>query len=587
MRCRLPKMRFIWSFLAGGLFSLIVSFFFWSQHCITDLTHSLKLWGDNAPTTTRLCSPISPTGDTEALHKISCIINGDRRKPVDCRTNGADVFIPFSFIEGYFEITGKVEVDKRSANDGRFFNWQHSYAKLVFPKLPYEPDGIFMAFDNYNVEVRDRVQHISPSEGVPVSSQWSANNKGHFYPIQISQFGLSHYSKNISEEQPRRHVVADFEKSEDMAVGDECRVDRIEDDDRASIVLNFTAPEDVSFPGISLISIPDTGDPHILFSVKFLSKGSVILKLDVQDRQRQNYELVYTSSNESIRVENHRIFYGVGSTGEWTHLVRDVYIDLLKGLNLHVRGKKDKIKLNVTRMRILEITLHGRGLLDDVVVQSTAHSELFYLAAEWLVKYQDEEGGWPIWVKRRLGEAELAPGWYSAMAQGQAMSTLTRAYKRTGQMKYLEAAVRALDLFKKPSSEGGITAVFMDKYEWYEEYPTTPSSFVLNGFIYALLGLYDVSHVSTGGYRKRARQLFDEGVVSLKALLPLFDTGSGSSYDLRHFTLKGAPNLARWDYHATHVTQLLVMNSIHPDPMFAEFAERWSDYMKGKRSEHN
>ena len=127
----------------------------------------------------------------------------------------------------------------------------------------------------------------------------------------------------------------------------------------------------------------------------------------------------------------------------------------------------------------------------------------------------------------------------------------------------------------------------MDKYVWYEEYPTTPPSFVLNGFIYALLGLYDVSQVSTGDYRKRASQLFEEGVSSLKALFPLFDIGSGSTYDLRHFTLKSVPNLARWDYHATHVTQLLVMNSIHPDPMFDSFAERWSDYMKGKRAEHN
>ena len=192
--------------------------------------------------------------------------------------------------------------------------------------------------------------------------------------------------------------------------------------------------------------------------MKFLSPGSITLKLEVQNSQRQNYELIYTNSNESVWVKNHRIFYGVGTTNEWIHLVRDVYIDLLKGLNLHVKGKKDKVRLNVTRMRVVEIVLHGRGLLDDVVVQSTAHSELFYTAAQWLVKSQDEEGGWPIWVKRRLGEAELAPGWYSAMAQGQAMSTLTRAYKRTGQMKYLEAAVRALDLFKKSSEEGGITA---------------------------------------------------------------------------------------------------------------------------------
>ena len=170
MRGRLPKMRSIWSFFAGALFSLLLSLLFWSQSCITDLSGSVKLslWDDQASTaaaSSGKCSPANGSGDAQSLDKISCIINGDRRKPVDCRTSGADVFIPFSFIEGYFEITGKVEVDKRSVNNGRFFNWQHSYAKLVLPKLPYESDGIFMAFDNYNVEVRDRVKYISASEG--------------------------------------------------------------------------------------------------------------------------------------------------------------------------------------------------------------------------------------------------------------------------------------------------------------------------------------------------------------------------------------------------------------------------------------
>ena len=94
-------------------------------------------------------------------------------------------------------------------------------------------------------------------------------------------------------------------------------------------------------------------------------------------------------------------------------------------------------------------------------------------------------------------------------------------------------------------------AVFMEKYVWYEEYPTTPASFVLNGFIYALLGLYDVSLTATGDAQLRSRELFSDGVQSLKALLPLYDTGSGSSYDLRHFTLKSVPNIARWDYHSS------------------------------------
>ena len=55
-------------------------------------------------------------------------------------------------------------------------------------------------------------------------------------------------------------------------------------------------------------------------------------------------------------------------------------------------------------------------------------------------------------------------------------------------------------------------------------------------------------------------------MVSLTALLPLFDTGSGTTYDLRHFTMNReggtAPKIARWDYHATHINQLLALSTI-------------------------
>ena len=51
----------------------------------------------------------------------------------------------------------------------------------------------------------------------------------------------------------------------------------------------------------------------------------------------------------------------------------------------------------------------------------------------------------------------------------------------------------------------------------------------------------------------KAKELFDSGFKSLKKLLPLFDTGSGTIYDLRHFSLGVAPNIARWDYHVSSV----------------------------------
>lgn len=71
----------------------------------------------------------------------------------------------------------------------------------------------------------------------------------------------------------------------------------------------------------------------------------------------------------------------------------------------------------------------------------------------------------------------------------------------------------------------------------YEEYPTTPASFVLNGFIYSLLGLYDLNATVPNSLSRDAGHLYEQGMISLKKMLMLFDTGSGTIYDLRHFTL--------------------------------------------------
>lgn len=48
------------------------------------------------------------------------------------------------------------------------------------------------------------------------------------------------------------------------------------------------------------------------------------------------------------------------------------------------------------------------------------------------------------------------------------------------------------------------------------------------------------------------------------------------------------PKIARWDYHATHVNQLLLLTTIDRDPILSNTAERWKRYMvSGKRAQHN
>ena len=84
--------------------------------------------------------------------------------------------------------------------------------------------------------------------------------------------------------------------------------------------------------------------------------------------------------------------------------------------------------------------------------------------------------------------------------------------------------------------------MFHERYVWYEEYPFEEGLFVLNGFMYSLIGLYDLSSASSAPQEARdeAKELFDEGIVSLKALLPLYDNGKGSNYDLQHVIKDGA-----------------------------------------------
>lgn len=94
------------------------------------------------------------------------------------------------------------------------------------------------------------------------------------------------------------------------------------------------------------------------------------------------------------------------------------------------RGKK----LIRSKWRMVNMTLKGSGLFDNLTLSTSDHTSMFYSSADWLVRHQDDNGGWPIQVRRKMasGLIDLAPGWYSAMGQGQAMSLLMRAFNRSG-----------------------------------------------------------------------------------------------------------------------------------------------------------
>lgn len=526
-------------------------------------------------------SPPEPGAEGAAgappYQEIDCVINEERT--VRGLREGAEVFLPFSWLQSYFHVYGRLA---RVGGRERF-EFSHSYSRVYAPRGPYHPDGVFMSFEGYNVEVRDRVKCISGVEGVPLSTQWGP--QGYFYPIQIAQYGLSHYSKNLTEKPPHVEV---YDTAEDGDAGGwtvpkGCSVTVVADRSRFTNVRHFQAPE--AGEGVSL-QLGSTKDFILSFDLKFVGNGSVSVVLETTEKS-QPFTIHYVSSTQLIALRDRDIVYGIGPRAAWSTVTRDLVTDLRKGVGLS--STKAVRPTKIMPRRVVRLVARGRGFLDNVTVASTAHMAAFFAASDWLLRNQDERGGWPIQVTRKLGEGfrPLEPGWYSAMAQGQAMSTLVRAYLLTRDRAFLGCALRATGPFRLPSEQRGVRAVFMGRHDWYEEYPTAPGSFVLNGFMYALIGLYDLQEAAGEAAGREARSLYRRGLDSLKAMLPLYDTGSGSVYDLRHVTLGTAPNLARWDYHTTHINQLQLLSTVDDAPIFRDFVRRWKSYLKGGRAKHN
>lgn len=310
------------------------------------------------------------------------------------------------------------------------------------------------------------------------------------------------------------------------------------------------------------------------------------ISIDIETDNSVTHTVHYTTNNELTSSTESEVFYGVGHWKGWRRIVRNLDTDLRKGLIPGDKKNNKRGKLSLTEVQ--SIILFGRGSIDNISLAHSANAHFFLAAANWFLRHQNEKGGWPITVKRKVIDGvTLYPEWYSAMAQGHGMSLLTRAYLYTKNQAYLNAALRATNLFKIRSKDKGVMTSFLNQFPWYEEYPTAPPLLVLNGFIYSLLGLYDLKLTAGSEHGTEAAELFDQGMRSLKVMLPLYDSGSGSFYDLRHVTMHIAPNLARWDYHTLHVSLLYFLATIDQDPVFKTTAARWDGYNKGKRAKHN
>ena len=177
---------------------------------------------------------------------------------------------------------------------------------------------------------------------------------------------------------------------------------------------------------------------------------------------------------------------------------------------------------------------------------------VFAEGAQWLAEALDESGGlqYQFPMPHTL---EISPPWYSAMAQGEAASLFVRAALTLRDGSYADAAERAI----QPLLRAGSSIVaFTPEGPVLQEYPTQPPSHVLNGWMFALWGLYDVARLAerSGNAGSEAQRAFLDGTAALVRRVDLYDAGLGwSRYDLypRRLTHVASPF-----YHRLHVALL-------------------------------
>ncbi len=206
--------------------------------------------------------------------------------------------------------------------------------------------------------------------------------------------------------------------------------------------------------------------------------------------------------------------------------------------------------------------------------QSEADKVRFLKFADWF--YENAHSS-PALGARWLTDVALPqyknPGpWQSAFSQGRGISILLRAYQISGSQAYADMARRALIPFTIPVMEGGVTS-YTEWGPFYEEYTSSEPTLVLNGFIFALCGLHEFTRVFPAD--TLAHKLFDEGVQTLENILPQYDLGFWSRYNLCTAEWHPAIDPATISYQRLHVTQLKMLYTLTGHEVFSEFSERF------------
>jgi len=120
-----------------------------------------------------------------------------------------------------------------------------------------------------------------------------------------------------------------------------------------------------------------------------------------------------------------------------------------------------------------------------------------------------------------------------------------------------------------------VLKVDREAFWWYDEYACARRANVLNGFLFALIGIYEYYDASKD---PKALVLFSNGIKTVMHYIDKFDLNflvfKWSKYDDKLNFYSGPK------YHSWHVKQLIKLHEITRDKKFLNWAMRWSKYQQ-------
>jgi heparosan-N-sulfate-glucuronate 5-epimerase len=225
----------------------------------------------------------------------------------------------------------------------------------------------------------------------------------------------------------------------------------------------------------------------IALSINVLDK--VELMRDYKEKQKKRYATYADQLKIPANIKPHFLN---------TQYVTYLYLPTAADYERHILFDRDGVAMCRNDVKIIYnplICAHfALVCYNDFLKYNNTHSlEKFWTQVRHLDRKKPDDNGARIYrYDTEVPAYDLKAGFYAGIAQAAIASVFARAYYLTQDAAWKVAAKQTLDAFFIPITEGGVFTKTPEGYDWVEEYPSpTRRSYVLNGFIFCLVALYE------------------------------------------------------------------------------------------------